>query len=76
VGKWHLAEFALIKDKVMKVRELVGEIEKNIVQFGWFVLSTPLLFLILFGHYLSRANLFLCKVYLDILKEIKYEDMG
>jgi len=56
--------------------KIASRIKKELGEFGWFAISTPLLFLILFGHYLSRANLFLCKVYLDILKEIKHEDMG
>jgi hypothetical protein len=46
-------------------REIMKRVERNIVQFGWFIFSTPLLALIFFGRYLSKANLALCKFYLN-----------
>ena len=40
-------------------------IDGEISQFGYFVFSIPLLILIFIGRELSKANLALCKFYLN-----------
>jgi hypothetical protein len=56
--------------------KIASRIKKELGEFGWFAISSPLLLLILCGHFLSGLTVRLCQAYWDILKEIKHEDMG
>jgi K+ transporter len=51
-----------------------GDVGRKIVRFGWFFFSIPLLVLIYFGYYLGKANLCLCKFYMD--RVLKVGDEG
>ena len=55
--------------------EIASRIKREVMEFAWFTLSTPLVFLILCGHFLSKFNVFLCGLYFSILKGMKHEDM-